>query len=689
MFSLLALIGLGVFWRILHIQIAEHEQWAQFGNELSTSVQTITPTRGQILAHDGRLLASSVPVYDLTWDPTCPGMNWDLYHEEQAELVQILAEATGKKTEVIQAKFDRAYSRKGIQQIVKGIPFDGFQRLESLSFVQLHSNKNGLLFDRRDERLRPFNGLAARTIGEHRESNSFGLEAAWNEELAGVQGEQATRRVGRNLWAPISSEFIVDPIEGSDITTTIDLHIQDVANAALDSMLRQHDAAWGTVVVCEVSTGYIRAMSNLKRVVDQNDVVIYKDVLNYAVAETIEPGSTFKLASLIACMEAGMDITDTVDAGNGRAVFGGIAMTDGGKRHGEIPLIDVFAKSSNIGSAVAVERMFKHDPQRFIDALRALRAGEKSGIDLSGEPIPVLFTDIKDPNWSGTSLTRAAIGYNISLTPLQSLMLYNAIANGGKWMRPQLVTSLKQGDQIVRSFPPVVEDHAICSAQTIEACKSMLEAVCNPEGSGTAKNVFKNKPYTVAGKTGTARVSNKNGYEDNLHRASFAGYFPADNPQYSCIVVISEPQSDQYYGNKLAAPVFAQIADVLYATDPAFHTVHTGLLADYPTLPQSKDGARIPLEIVYHTIDLPFSTDNTGDWVDVRTTDSLAVLTETLVPQSGIPDVIGMGLRDALYLLENAGLQVEYDGIGTVSNQSIPPGTPLSEELNMIRITLS
>ena len=204
----------------------------------------------------------------------------------------------------------------------------------------------------------------------------------------------------------------------------------------------------------------------------------------------------------------------------------------------------------------------------------------------------------------------------------------------------------------------------------------MLEAVCDPDGAGTAKDVFKSKPYTVAGKTGTARVSNENGYEDGLHRASFAGYFPADDPKYSCIVVISEPQSGQYYGNKLAAPVFAQIADVLYATDPAFHTLHTGWLADDLAIPQSKHGARIPLETVYQTIDLPFSTHISGDWVYVSTSDSLAVLTEALVPPSGIPDVVGMGLRDALYLLENAGLQVEYEGIGTVSDQSIPPGTP-------------
>ena len=531
--------------------------------------------------------------------------------------------------------------------------------------------------------------MAARTIGEHRETSSYGLESAWNQELAGKKGEQVTRRVGRNLWAPVSKEFIVDPVEGSDITTTLDLHIQDVANAALEAMLREHEAAWGTVVVCEVSTGDVRAMSNLHRSVDENDVVHYNDVLNHAVTHTVEPGSTFKLASLMACMEAGMNVTDTVDTGNGVAVFGGSRMTDGGKRHGKISLMDVFAKSSNVGSAMAVERMFKEDPQAFIDALRALGFGEASGIDLLNEPVPVLFSSTTDPNWSGTSLTRAAIGYNISLTPLQSLMLYNAIANEGKWMRPRLITSLKRGDEIIESFPPVVLNHAICSPQTLASCKEMLEAVCDPDGAGTAKDVFKSKPYTVAGKTGTARVSNENGYEDGLHRASFAGYFPADDPKYSCIVLISEPQSGQYYGNKLAAPVFAQIADVLYATDPAFHTLHTGWLADDLAIPQSKHGARIPLETVYQTIDLPFSTHISGDWVYVSTSDSLAVLTEALVPPSGIPDVVGMGLRDALYLLENAGLQVEYEGIGTVTDQSIPPGTALSIELNTIRIKLS
>jgi cell division protein FtsI (penicillin-binding protein 3) len=282
-----------------------------------------------------------------------------------------------------------------------------------------------------------------------------------------------------------------------------------------------------------------------------------------------------------------------------------------------------------------------------------------------------------------------AIGYEVTQTPLQTLALYNAVANNGRMMRPQLVTELRSSGEIVKTYEPYILNARVCSEPTLAACKRMMEAVCDPEGEGTAQSLFAGKPYTVAGKTGTARIATGKGYAEGRYRASFAGYFPADNPKYSCVVVIADTQSGRYYGSTIAAPVFREVADLIYATDPAFHTLSKGPLAELPSVPASNDGAREALETLYGALGMSHSTGVTSDWVKVKTGEKEAELLPLDIPESGVPDVRGMGLRDALYLLENAGLRVDYDGIGTVKSQSIAPGTPLRTELTTIQLRLS
>ena len=692
-FVSLTVIGLMVFGRIVYIQTVEHEVWASRGEEFSTSVRTIEPARGQILARDGSLLATSVPVYDLRWDAKCEGMRWDMYESSIDTLCQVLAQALGKTPGHVWQKFENAREKGHRGALIgRNIPFTDYQELRALPFVQLGRYKSGLVFERRENRRRPFGKLAARTVGIDREHQRVGIERAWNDELSGAEGQQLSRKVAGNQWMPVTDDYLVDPIEGLDVETTLDLHLQDVATNALESQLRRHDAAWGTVIVCEVETGFIRAIANLSRHEVKEGVVEYWEDFNHAIGTAVEPGSTFKLATLMACMEAGMSPTDSVDTQRGEIFFHGKKMRDsnhddGG--HGEISLTKVFEVSSNIGSALAVKETFGDDPQKFLDQLQSIGVGSKTGIRYVGEAEPKVKTSINDPNWTGLSLTQMAIGYEVTQTPLQTLALYNAVANQGKMMRPQLVRALSEGGNPVKTYAPFVLNSRVCNASTLKACQSMMAAVCDPEGEGTAYRLFKDKPYTVAGKTGTARIATNGGYAQGRYRASFAGYFPADQPRYSCVVVIADTKSGSYYGSTIAAPVFREVADLIYATDPAFHDLSRGPLAETPSLPASNDGARSALESVYEALGIRHTEDVTSDWVQVKTGDTKAELLPLDIPESGVPDVRGMGLRDALYLLENAGLRVDYDGIGTVKSQSIAPGTPLRTELTTIQIRLS
>ena len=293
----LTFVGMGVFGRIVYIQTVEHDKWQARGEQFSTSVRTIEPARGQILADDGSLLATSVPVYDLRWDSKCEGMRWDDYFSTVDTLCQLLGKATDKSSEGIRRKFDNARQRghRGAL-IARNIPFTAYKELRELPFVKLGRYKSGLVFERRENRRRPFGKLAARTVGIDREQQRVGIERAWNEELSGVEGQQLSRKVAGNQWMPVTDDYLVDPVEGLDVVTTLNLHLQDVATTALERQLRKHDAAWGTVIVCEVQTGHIQAISNLTRHESANGTVEYWEDFNHAIGTAVEPGSTFKLA---------------------------------------------------------------------------------------------------------------------------------------------------------------------------------------------------------------------------------------------------------------------------------------------------------------------------------------------------------------------------------------------------------
>ncbi len=695
-FICFCLIAAGIFSRIIAIQFVEHNHWENKGAEYSESVKTIEPSRGQILAKDGSLLAISVPVYNLSWDSQCEAINWDVYGRDKEELCHELSKILGKPADHYAKLLDKARLAESRYQLFgRNIPYTKYKDLKNIPFIKLGRYKSGFVFERNEIRRKPFEPLAGRTIGIDRDSHRVGVELAWNKELGGVEGKQLQHRISGGEWLPVTDDFISEPQQGLDVVTTIDMHLQDVATSSLLKQLEKHEAGWGIVVLMEVETGYVRAISNLTRSGGSNGKVYYSESFNHALGSAVEPGSTFKLASLMTCLESGnIQLTDSIDTGKGIAYFHGKPMKDsnwdhGG--HGKISIKDVFSMSSNIGSALAVKQCFSVEPQKFLDGLQRIGITKPLDVNLVGEGVPQVYSTVGEGAWSGLSLTQMAIGYEVTQTPLQTLALYSAVANNGKLMRPVFVTETQRRGETVDRFGPEVINERICSASTLNDCKTMMESACEPGGHGTAANIFNKSPYTVAGKTGTCKIAHNGSYEDGRYRASFTGYFPADNPIYSCIVVVSDTKSGSYYGSTIAAPVFRDLADLIYATDPKFHEIlDKPLLAENKRhLPTANNGERSEVVYLYETLGVNYKDESgVSDWVVVSTSKDTVRLTTREIVNQTMPNVQGMGLKDALYLLENAGIKVYYEGHGIVKSQSVRPGTPFSQA-STIKLILS
>ncbi|MCH2197576.1 MAG: transpeptidase family protein [Flavobacteriales bacterium] len=688
-FIAFALLAFAIFGKILWIQFAQADQWAQHAQSIEQRTQDIEPTRGQIYSTDGSLLATSVPVYNLYWDSKATGIDSITFVTELDSLCLQLSEKFQDRTPS-DYRMDLLEARrlgKRYYRVVKKMSYTDMKELKTFSFIKRGRHRSGFIFERIDIRKKPFGELASRTIGIDRLGSRVGLELAYNEELAGKTGKQLMERIAGNVWKPATDEYIEAPVDGVDIISSIDVHLQDVASNELNNLLRKHNAEWGTVILMEVETGYIRAIANLTRNQDEEG---YSETYNYGIGQSIETGSTFKLASLISLLEDNhVDLTDSVDTGDGVVYFYDEPMSDSHEDgYGKISVEQVFEKSSNVGTAILVDRYYKDQPQKFLDHLTAMGLRQPLGIRLKGEKNPFIYEKVREGNWSGLSLTQMSIGYEVQQTPLQTLAFYNAIANGGTLMRPQFVESLTRNGKTIETNDPIVLQERICSRSTLKKTWQMMQGVC--EEGGTADYIFKDSPYRVAGKTGTAKIAYSGGYYKNRYRASFVGFFPAENPKYSCIVVVNDPRSGVYYGSAIAAPVFKGLADKIYATQLELHDNQEPelLLGDQSKLPVSRSGAREDLERVFAGLAIPTSDNNESPWIETSTKEDHVALGAREQARGLIPNVVGMGLQDALYLLENAGLQVEVSGYGTVKRQSVPAGAAIRNH-RRIRIELS
>ena len=498
----IVLFAFAIAVKLFTIQIAEGEKWLAKAGTVSTTYRTVQPDRGHIYSEDGRLLATSVPEYEVRMDMMASGLTNELFRDNIDSLSERLAVLFGDRsaTEYKRDLTDARHRKERYHLIKRRADHTQVQQLRRFPLFRLGRYKGGLLTEKRTVRVHPFGRLASRSVGYVlRDSTTLGLEGGYDQWLRGVTGRRLERRLTGGVWMPVDNGDGVDPVPGSDIHTTIDINLQDVADAALERQLIKHGAQYGTVVVMEVGTGYIKAISNLTR---RNDSTYVED-LNYAVAHATEPGSTFKLASLMVGFEDGtIKPTDTVDTRNGQVRYYNRIMRDsheGG--YGRITVQRAFEVSSNTGISVAVHKAYQQDPKRFVEGLKRMGLHQATGVRIPGEATPTMRSP-GEKGWSGVSLPWMSIGYETALTPLQVLSFYNAVANNGRMMRPQFVDHVSRNGKVVERMPPQVINPRICSESTLAIVHRMLRGVVD---TGTAVNL-RAAHFAIAGKTGTAQA---------------------------------------------------------------------------------------------------------------------------------------------------------------------------------------
>lgn len=668
------LLALGVIVRAATVQFVEGKDLMSRVLETTLRYNDIPAIRGNIYATDGSLLATSIPIYEIRMDLNTEALTDEIFNENIDSLAICLSNLFEDKSSIVyrQELIEARANGARFHLIKKRVKYPVLKAMQKFPIFRKGRYKGGFIYFQQNIREKPFRLLAARTIGYDKSNvGRVGLEGAYSKELSGVSGKRLMQKLSGGVWMPLNDENEIEPQDGYDLYTTIDINIQDVAEQSLLQQLQKHDASHGCVVLMEVATGGVKAIANLTRNKEGN----YYEGYNYAVGESTEPGSTFKLASLIAAIEDGLALpSDSVDTERGVVKFYDRKLKDsheGG--YGKITLGKAFEVSSNIGVAKVITSSYENNPQAFIDRLKSMHLHEKLGVEIVGEKKPFI-KNTSDSLWSGISLAWMSHGYELRQTPLQTLAFYNAIANNGKMVRPMFIRALQDKRDVIKKVEPFVIDKAICSQNTVDKAKKMLEGVVE---RGTATNL-RNSSFKIAGKTGTAKIWNKeSGYKTVSYQASFVGYFPADSPKYSCIVVVNAPSKDVYYGNLVAGPIFQEVANKVYATSIEIHKElqeQNDFIAK-SKIPYSKSGHKEDLKNVLDELGVSFNDDSKGSWVVTQTGEKQVQMLTRKVQKGLVPNVLGLGLQDALYLLENCGLEVSFSGIGMVKMQSIQGGT--------------
>ena len=676
-YFMVVVFGVAILFKVFKTQQIEGNYWRNLSDSLTTKVMPIDADRGNIYSADGRLLATSLPVFEIRMDLKADGITEERWNKNIDSLSLALANLFGDKTKN-DYKRDLTNARKNGNRyylIQKEISYPNYLLLKKFPLFNLGQNGGGLIAIQNSKRQYPFQNLAVRTIGYTRANNiqPVGLEGNFNAQLSGQTGTTLMRKYTGNVWLPVDEkQNIVEPQNGKDIITTLDVNMQDVAENALEKTLIKNKADHGCVIVMEVKTGAIKAIANLGKMKDGT----YVENFNYAAGEALQPGSTFKLASMIALFEDGyVKPTDMVDVEHGQKNYGGAIMRDAEEDANSLVTIKkAFAVSSNVGISKLVYENYMKQPEKYLQHLRDLKLDQQIDMEIPGVAKPFI-KNTKDKHWSGLSLPWMGVGYELQIAPLQTITLYNAVANGGKMMKPYLVTDVQAYGKSIQHFEPTVLVENICSPQTLTYVKDLLEDVVL---EGTASNIKSNE-YKIAGKTGTA-VESTPGVSPKIYQPSFVGYFPADNPQYTIICVVYNPTGGTYYGSAVAAPVFKEISDKIYATSLQLHSANSNAKTMLASLEQLKPGNKDDITNVLAGINLKTTIPTDADWLCVVPTMNYSVLAEkTKLLETFVPDVNGMGLKDALYLLESAGLEVKIIGNGIVTSQSILPNTKITK----------
>ncbi len=680
-FFSLVIVGKTVF-----IQQKEGSYWKKMSDSLHLEYRELDAERGTIYSEDGSMLSTSIPYFDVRIDFGADGLrekngkrfkeNIDSLSIELAALFEDQSAAAYKKE--LQSAFK---NKERYYLLQRNISFRQYQVMRDFHLVKAGRNKSGFIFEDKEKRLTPFGLLANRTIGLSREymgpdgrvvSKNVGLEKTYDTLLRGENGKRLVRRISGGAFVPIKGSEI-EPEHGRDVLTTLDVNIQDITENALMKMMVANECTNGTAIVMEVKTGKIKAIANLGR---QPDGSYFED-LNYAITKS-EPGSTFKLVTMLSVLEdKHVKLNDMVDLEGGVWKVAGRTVYDS-EKHGRqgVTVKQAFELSSNVGMAKMAMAYYSANPNNFLNHLHRLKLDTITGVGLLGESKPVI-PNTKSKFWSAPTLPWMSFGYNLSLTPLHTLMLYNAIANGGRMMKPYLVNLIVKDGTVVKSFGPEVKIESVCSPQTLAQLKECLEGVVI---EGTGKSMA-SPFYALAGKTGTALVANgTHGYSDHIYQSSFAGYFPADDPQYSCIVVIrNKPFAHVYYGALVAGPVFKEIADKLYSANLKSLPAYTAFPVKDSTLAYWS-GWKQDFNRVFKKMGMGYQDSSlSGKWTYIQRQDNVSTERKLQVTKQAMPNVKGMGLKDALYLLENMDLKVVAKGMGKVSQQSLGAGTSIAK----------
>jgi len=683
-----------IIGKVIYIQYAEGKYWIAQAKEQQQRVIPIEAERGTIYSEDGSMLSTSIPFFDIYIDFGADGLREKNGKRFKDNLDSLSIRLSGFFRDHSSADYKRqlqaGYRKKSRYFLLKkNLSFQQYKILRTFPLIRQGRNKSGFIAEVKSKRLNPFGLLANRTIGLSREfidsdgkvkNTNVGLEKTYDNLLKGESGSRLVRYLAGGVFVPVEG-FEIEPENGNDIISTIDVNIQDIAENALLKTMDENECAFGTCIVMEIKTGKIKAIANLGRRANGT----YWEDLNYAIRAS-EPGSTFKLATMLALLEDGhVTLTDRVNLEGGKWHVSRRTVYDS-EHHGlqEVTVKQAFEHSSNVGMAKLTMNYYSKSPLQFINHLKKLNFHQPSGLGLLGETSPIIKTP-KSKTWSATSLPWMSFGYEVLISPLQTLMLYNAVANDGKMLKPYLVSAVQKNGLVVQKNEPEVLEEEICSERTLKQLQECLYGVCNIEG-GTGFNLFKGTPYKVAGKTGTALVANGNrGYADHIYQSSFAGYFPADDPQYSCIVVIkNKPFAKKYYGALVAGPVFKEVADKLYAMNGEKNN-HSSYAVVKDSAAYYYTGAKKDLKRVMGELQINYKDSvKENDWSRLYAVNYNPVLNRQSVQANSMPDVKGMGLKDALYLLENINMKVVVRGRGKVKTQSIDPGARLSKNQTVV-----
>lgn len=695
---LLGLLAIGILARTFKTAFVEKEKWEKVAESQKRPNRLVLPGRGNIYSADGKLMATSVPRYYMYIDFSAdcylePGEKWnslDTLKMSRRNGVDSLAIYLSHKLKDRTPAGYKSYLLRGLASKSRSysvytgkISYSDLKEIRKFPFFRLGRFRSGFYTKEMVQRQKPFGTLASRTIGDiygeietdGATKGKNGLELQYDSLLRGQAGLSSVRRVGGG-WTNVIE---VEPVDGLDIRTTVDINIQDITEKSLVDMLKSIDAESGTAVVMEVATGEVKAITNMGRVGEG----VYGETKNHAVADESEPGSTFKVASIMVALEDGLcNPGDTVDVGNGIFMYKGARMTDHNNNkggYGRITVEQAIWFSSNIGVAKTILKGYSDNPTKYVEGLYRVGMNADLRLEIPGAGrAKIRRPDDSLRYWSKTTLPWMSFGYETQVPPINTLTFFNAIANDGKMVRPMFTKEIMHNGEPTQSFSTEVIKSSICSDKTLALIKGMLLGVVE-EGTGKAVH---SDVVRIAGKTGTAQIATGGVYRTSGHQVSFCGYFPADEPKYSCIVVIRRPRIGYPSGGTMSGGVVKSIAEKIYASHMSFDIRDMEPDSLAVKLPAVKGGQLKAVENVLNELDVKTNTDSLETkWVRTASEEEEnRIKLKDITLRSGlVPSVVGMGAKDAVYLLEKVGLQVSLSGLGRVTSQSIQPGQRISK----------